>query len=116
MPTDLEIARSVELAPIEEIAWTRGIGVEELVPFGRHMAKITWPAIRSRIEQPRGSLILVTSVNPTRYGEGKTVTTIGLSIGLNRIGKKAACVIREPSMGPVFGLSLIHISEPTRPY
>lgn len=104
MPTDLEIARSVELAPIEEIAWTRGIGVEELVPFGRYMAKITWPAIRSRIEQPRGSLILVTSVNPTRYGEGKTVTTIGLSIGLNRIGKKAACVIREPSMGPVFGI------------
>ncbi len=104
MPTDLEIARSIELAPIEEVAWTRGIGVEELVPFGRHMAKVTWPAIRSRIERPRGSLILVTSVNPTRYGEGKTVTTIGLSIGLNRIGKKAACVIREPSMGPVFGI------------
>ena len=103
MPTDLEIARSVNLLRLE-VAWTRGIGVEELVAFGRHMAKVTWPAIRSRIERPRGSLILVTSVNPTRYGEGKTVTTIGLSIGLNRIGKKAACVIREPSMGPVFGI------------
>ena len=104
MESDLDIARSIELAPIEEIAWKMGIGVEELIPFGRHMAKITWPAIRSRLDRPRGSLVLVTSVNPTRYGEGKTVTTIGLSMGLNRIGKKAACVIREPSMGPVFGI------------
>ncbi|MBA46447.1 MAG: formate--tetrahydrofolate ligase [Euryarchaeota archaeon] len=104
MESDLDIARSIELAPIEEIAWKMGIGVEELIPFGRHMAKVTWPAIRNRLDRPRGSLVLVTSVNPTRYGEGKTVTTIGLSMGLNRIGKKSACVIREPSMGPVFGI------------
>ncbi len=104
MESDLDISRSIELAPIEEIAWKMGIGVEELIPFGRHMAKVTWPAIRSRLDRPRGSLVLVTSVNPTRYGEGKTVTTIGLSMGLNKIGKNSACVIREPSMGPVFGI------------
>ena len=88
MESDLDISRSIELAPIEEIAWKMGIGVEELIPFGRHMAKVTWPAIRSRLDRPRGSLVLVTSVNPTRYGEGKTVTTIGLSMGLNKIGKR----------------------------
>ncbi len=104
MASDLEIARRATLAPIEEVAWKLGIGVEEILPHGRHMAKVSWPAIRSRADGPRGSLILVTSVNPTPFGEGKTVTTIGLNQGLNRMGKRATCVIREPSMGPVFGI------------
>ncbi len=104
MASDLEIARMAMPAPIEEIAWKLGMGVEELLPFGRHIAKIAWPAISSRGGGSRGSLILVTSVHPTPFGEGKTVTTIGLNQGLNRLGKRATCVIREPSMGPVFGI------------
>jgi formate--tetrahydrofolate ligase len=104
MPSDLDIAREATPAPIEEIAWKLGIGVEEILPYGRHMAKASWPAITSRIKSARGALILVTSIHPTPFGEGKTVTTIGLNQGLNRLGKKAVCVIREPSMGPVFGI------------
>ena len=104
MPTDLEIARRAELRPIHEVAWTRGIEAEVLIPYGHHMAKIAWEGVSNRIEGPRGALVLVTSVNPTPFGEGKTVTTIGLSQALNRIGERATCVIREPSMGPVFGI------------
>ena len=104
MPTDLEIARQAELRPIHEVAWTRGIEAEVLIPYGHHMAKIAWEGVSNRIEGPRGALVLVTSVNPTPFGEGKTVTTIGLSQALNRIGERATCVIREPSMGPVFGI------------
>ena len=104
MATDLEIAHEASSAPIEEIAWKLGIGVEELIPMGQGMAKITWDGLKSRFDQPRGSLILVTSVNPTPFGEGKTVTTIGLTQALNRIGQNATCTIREPSMGPVFGI------------
>ena len=104
MPSDLEIARAASPLPIEEVAWKLGLGVEELSPKGRGVAKVTWEACKSRAGNPRGALVLVTSVNPTPFGEGKTVTTIGLNQGLNRIGKKAVCVIREPSMGPVFGI------------
>jgi formate--tetrahydrofolate ligase len=68
------------------------------------MAKITWDGLKSRFDLPRGSLILITSVNPTPFGEGKTVTTIGLTQALNQIGQSATCTIREPSMGPVFGI------------
>ena len=104
MATDLDIARAASPAPIEEIAWKLGIGVEELSPMGRGMAKITWEGLKSKFDLPRGSLILITSVNPTPFGEGKTVTTIGLTQALNRIGQNATCTIREPSMGPVFGI------------
>ena len=104
MASDLEIAHAASPAPIEEIAWKLGIGVEELLPMGRGMAKITWEGCKVRFDRPRGALILVTSVNPTPFGEGKTVTTIGLTQALNRIGKAATCTIREPSMGPVFGI------------
>jgi formate--tetrahydrofolate ligase len=104
MQTDLEIARAAEMAPITDIAWKLGIGADEIMPMGFGKAKITWPALKNRLDKPQGSLILVTSVNPTPFGEGKTVTTIGLTQALNRIGKKATCVIREPSMGPVFGI------------
>ncbi len=104
MQSDLEIARDAEMEDISAIAWKHGIGDGELMPMGTGKAKITWPALKNRITQPQGSLILVTSVNPTPFGEGKTVTTIGLTQALNRIGKRATCVIREPSMGPVFGI------------
>ena len=104
MPTDLEIANAATLEPIEAIAWKLGISSTEIMPMGRNVAKITWDALKSRMNKPQGGLVLVTSVNPTPFGEGKTVTTIGLTQALCRIGQSATCVIREPSMGPVFGI------------
>lgn len=104
MASDLEIARAATLEPIETIAWKLGISSHELLPMGRGMAKITWDALSERFSRPQGSLVLVTSVNPTPFGEGKTVTTIGLTQALCAIGQSATCVIREPSMGPVFGI------------
>ena len=104
MPTDLEIANAATLEPIEAIAWKLGISSTEIMPMGRNVAKINWDALKSRMNKPQGSLVLVTSVNPTPFGEGKTVTTIGLTQALCRIGQSATCVIREPSMGPVFGI------------
>ncbi len=104
MATDLDIARAASLEPIESIAWKLGISSHELMPMGKGMAKITWEALSQRFSKPQGSLVLVTSVNPTPFGEGKTVTTIGLTQALCAIGQSATCVIREPSMGPVFGI------------
>ena len=104
MATDLEIARKAELEPIEAIAWKLGIPSSDLIAYGSNMAKISWDGMKQRFSSSKGNLILVTSVNPTPFGEGKTVTTIGLTQALCRIGKNATCVIREPSMGPVFGI------------
>jgi len=104
MASDLDIARAATMEPIEAIAWKLGISSHELMPMGRGMAKITWDALSQRFSKPQGSLVLVTSVNPTPFGEGKTVTTIGLTQALCAIGQSATCVIREPSMGPVFGI------------
>ena len=103
MDSDLDIARAAVMAPVEEIAWKLGIPIEELIITGDGMAKVRWEGIKKRFDEPLGNLILVTSVNPTPFGEGKTVTTIGLSQAINRHGREACCVIREPSMGPVFG-------------
>lgn len=104
MASDLEIARKAELEPIEAIAWKLGIPSSDLINYGSSMAKISWDGMKQRFSSSKGNLILVTSVNPTPFGEGKTVTTIGLTQALCRIGKNATCVIREPSMGPVFGI------------
>ena len=104
MESDLEIARRAELRPVTDVAESIGIESEDLQLHGPSIAKVTWNRLRDVDESRRGKLILVTSVNPTPFGEGKTVTTIGLNQGLNRIGKRACCVIREPSMGPVFGI------------
>ena len=104
MPSDVEIANSAENVPIEEIAWKLGIGAEEIIPMGDGVAKIRWSALETRFEKPQGFLVLVTSVHPTPFGEGKTVTTIGLTQAINKIGREAVCTIREPSMGPVFGI------------
>ncbi len=102
--SDIEIAREAHLEPITRVA--AGLGVEEqhLLPYGHDKAKISAAFARSLADRPEGRLILVTAINPTPAGEGKTTTTVGLGDGLNRIGKKAAICIREPSLGPCFGM------------
>ncbi len=102
--TDIEIARSAQKRPIQEIAAKLGIPSEELVPYGHDKAKVSQRFIESVRKNPDGKLILVTAINPTPAGEGKTTTTVGLADGLNRIGKKAAICIREASLGPCFGM------------
>jgi len=104
MDSDLDIARRAEPRPIEEIASKLGLAASDLIMQGPTVAKIKWESMKSKSSSKQGFLILVTSVNPTPFGEGKTVTTIGLNQGLNRKGHSACCVIREPSMGPVFGI------------
>ena len=104
MDSDLEIARQAELLPIREVAESIGLDRDDLRLHGPHIAKVNWTRLKESRGSGKGKLILVTSVNPTPFGEGKTVTTIGLNQGLNRSGKKSCCVIREPSMGPVFGI------------
>ncbi|MBQ8135848.1 MAG: formate--tetrahydrofolate ligase, partial [Clostridia bacterium] len=103
MRTDIEIAQAAQLRPISEIALKAGIREEELSPYGKHIAKIDDLAIQKRLNA-QGKLVLVTAITPTSAGEGKTTVSIGLTDALNRIGKKAMAALREPSMGPVFGL------------
>ncbi|PPJ45927.1 formate--tetrahydrofolate ligase [Rhizobium sp. KAs_5_22] len=102
--SDIEIARAARKKPIQEIGAKLGIPVEQLVPYGHDKAKVSAEFIRSLEGRPNGRLILVTAINPTPAGEGKTTTTVGLVDGLNRIGKKAMVCIREPSLGPCFGV------------
>ncbi len=104
MDSDLDIARSATMRPIEEVAEQLGLVRSDLILHGPHIAKINWETIKAKRNGKSGYLILVTSVSPTAFGEGKTVTTIGLNQGLNARGHNACCVIREPSMGPVFGI------------
>ncbi len=102
--TDIEIARSASKRPIQEIGAKLGIGSDDLVPYGHDKAKVNQSFISGLADKPNGKLILVTAINPTPAGEGKTTTTVGLGDGLNRIGKKAAICIREASLGPNFGM------------
>ncbi len=102
--TDIEIARAADKRPIQEVGATLGIPPESLVPFGHDKAKISAGFIKSLAGRKDGRLILVTAINPTPAGEGKTTTTVGLGDGLCRIGKKAAICIREASLGPCFGM------------
>ncbi|MDE2145851.1 MAG: formate--tetrahydrofolate ligase [Burkholderiales bacterium] len=103
--TDIEIARAAPLRRISELARDRlGIADEHLVPYGHHKAKLTLPFVDSLAGGPEGRLVLVTAISPTPAGEGKTTTTVGLGDALNHIGKKAVIALREPSLGPVFGL------------
>ena len=104
VPSDIEIARAAELKPIEAVAERVGIPDEALVHYGRHIAKLDLGWIAQQAERPSGRLVLVTAINPTPAGEGKTTTTVGLGDGLNRIGKKAVIALREPSLGPCFGM------------
>jgi formate--tetrahydrofolate ligase len=102
--TDIEIAREAQMKPITEIAATAGIGEKYLHPYGHHIAKIDFDYINGLKDEKNGKLILVTAITPTPAGEGKTTTTVGLGDALNRIGKNAMCCIREPSLGPCFGV------------
>ena len=104
VPADIDIARSATMLPIARIAEKLGIGAEDLEPFGKTKAKISLDLYRRLQGQPAGKLILVTAITPTPAGEGKTTTSIGLTDGLNRLGVRAALCIREPSLGPCFGL------------
>jgi formate--tetrahydrofolate ligase len=104
MATDIEIARKANKKPIQEIGAKLGIPAEHLLPFGHDKAKVSDTFIKSLEGKPDGKLILVTAINPTPAGEGKTTTTVGLGDGLNKIGKKAAICIREASLGPCFGM------------
>ncbi|MCQ1836081.1 formate--tetrahydrofolate ligase [Neorhizobium galegae] len=102
--SDIEIARAAKKKPIAEIGAKLGIPVEALAPYGHDKAKVGAEFIASLSDRPDGKLILVTAINPTPAGEGKTTTTVGLGDGLNRIGKKAVICVREPSLGPCFGV------------
>ena len=102
--SDIEIARAAKKKPIMEIGAKLGIPSEHLLPYGHDKAKISADFIRAQRGKPDGKLILVTAINPTPAGEGKTTTTVGLGDGLNRIGKKAVVCIREASLGPNFGI------------
>jgi formate--tetrahydrofolate ligase len=104
MKSDLEIAREATLRPIGEIAAKLNIPDTAIEPYGRHKAKIGLDFVDSLKDRPDGALVLVTGINPTPAGEGKTTTTVGLGDALNRIGKRAAICLREPSLGPSFGM------------
>ncbi|GAA6176637.1 formate--tetrahydrofolate ligase [Sulfitobacter pacificus] len=102
--TDIQIAREASKRPIQEIGAKLGISSDDLLPYGHDKAKVSQSFINSVQGNENGKLILVTAINPTPAGEGKTTTTVGLGDGLNRIGKKAAVCIREASLGPNFGM------------
>ncbi|WP_439124144.1 formate--tetrahydrofolate ligase [Marivita sp.] len=102
--SDIEIAREAQKRPIQEIGEKIGIGSDDLLPYGHDKAKVSQTFINSVQDRPDGKLILVTAINPTPAGEGKTTTTVGLGDGLNHIGKKAMVCIREASLGPNFGM------------
>jgi formate--tetrahydrofolate ligase len=104
VPSDIEIAQAAKMKPIREIAAKLGIPEEALSPYGHYKAKISLPYIDSLKNKPNGKLILVTAISPTPAGEGKTTTTVGLGDAFNAIGKKAIICLREPSLGPVFGM------------
>ena len=103
-PTDIEIARAASKQSIQDIGAKLGIPAEDLVPFGHDMAKLSAEFIAAQANRKNGKLILVTAINPTPAGEGKTTTTVGLVDGLNAIGKQATVCIREASLGPCFGM------------
>ncbi len=104
MKTDIEIAREASLLEIEEIREHLEITDEEFSPYGRYKGKVDLSILERMKGQKEGKLIVVTAITPTKYGEGKTTTCIGLTMGINRIGKKAIVTLREPSLGPVFGV------------
>jgi formate--tetrahydrofolate ligase len=104
LPPDIVIARRTPLRPIDEIAAKLGIGPDDLEQFGRYKAKVSLDLHQRLADAPRGKLVLVTAITPTPAGEGKTTTSIGLADALNRIGKRATVCLREPSLGPCFGM------------
>src|SRR5687767_12511933 len=103
--SDIEIAQAAKMTPIAEIARARlGIPLENLEPYGHYKAKVSMEYVKSLRDRPNGKLVLVSAITPTPAGEGKTTTTVGLTDALNKIGKKAMICLREPSLGPSFGM------------
>ncbi len=102
VPSDIAIAQAAKMRPIADVAAEVGLGPDDIIPMGRYKAKITAEAIKSRT--PKGRLVLITGINPTPAGEGKSTLTIGLGQALRRLGHKTIMCIREPSLGPVFGV------------
>ena len=102
-PTDAQIAQAATMQPIDAIAARLGLGAEALEHYGRYKAKID-PAAVAALPSKQGRLVLVTAINPTPAGEGKTTVTIGLADALQRLGQQAVVAVREPSLGPVFGI------------
>ncbi len=103
MKSDIEIARSIELTKIKQVARDYDIPVEEIHNYGRYIAKVPETLIdEEKVKQ--SNLILVTAITPTKAGIGKTTVSIGLALGLTKIGKKVICALREPSLGPCFGM------------
>ena len=107
MKTDLEIAYDADVKPIKEIAAKIGISEDDLIPYGKHIAKIPLKTLEGYKDRKNGKLILVTAITATPAGEGKTVTSIGLIQGLSKIGKNVVGALREPSLGPTFGTVLV---------
>src|SRR5215471_2303536 len=105
MPSDIEIAQAAKLQRISKVALERlGIPEDHLVPYGHYKAKVALDYLETLRNRPDGKLILVTAMTPTPAGEGKTTTTVGLGDALNHIGKNAMMCLREPSLGPAFGV------------
>ena len=104
MKSSLEIAQEHELTPITEIAARVGLEPDEVEPYGRYKAKIDLAVLERLKDRPDGKLICVTGMTPTKAGEGKTTTLVGLTQGLGKIGKRSVACLREPSLGPVFGI------------
>ncbi len=104
MMNSLEIAQDAVLRPIEEIAGALGLEPEEVEPYGRYKAKVALSVMDRLADRPDGKLICVTGMTPTKAGEGKTTTLVGLTQGLGAIGKRPVACLREPSLGPVFGI------------
>ena len=104
MKTSLEIAQQARLAAIEDVASRLGLGEDEIERYGRNKAKVSLGAYERRLQKPDGKLVCVTSITPTDHGEGKTTTLIGLTEGFGKLGKSVLACLREPSLGPVFGL------------
>lgn len=104
MKTDVQIAQEATMLPISEVAGKLGINEDKLIHYGKYKAKVSLELLEELKDKPDGKLVLVTAINPTPAGEGKTTTNIGLSMGLNKIGKTAITALREPSLGPSFGV------------
>ncbi|SFS32329.1 formate--tetrahydrofolate ligase [Saccharopolyspora flava] len=103
-PSDLDISRATPLRPMEDVAAQLGIGEHLLEPYGRNVAKISLDAIDELSDRPRARYVVVSAITPTPLGEGKTTTTVGLGQALNHIGKRSTVAVRQPSMGPTFGI------------
>ena len=102
--TDIEIAQETTMQHITEVAKTAGVDSKYLEQYGNYKAKVDYNILTDLADKPNGKLILVTAINPTPAGEGKTTTTVGLADGMRKIGKNVMVALREPSLGPVFGV------------